>query len=416
MAQLVENRNEDEVKMTTETKNLTPKMPETKNRLRRTRSSTQFTLQRLQCWFSIDIHLNDIVLVEEAFKITAHLDVSWKDMNGDFIKLFDQDALASIKQHGFISYSDLSLDVRKKLLFNMTSFLHNAHHLDIRKCHLELYDEAEGVWKIYILFDASCAERMELDQFPFDAQFLNMQLMYKTNDYFFLSECPEWLKKDDRYLLFNTHRPIKLTVNESLKSQWKIEEPWIDMRQDRGIYNFPFSLIRLRIRREPAFYLLNGVLPLFLVIMCSFASFVMPVEEFLDGKLGYIITLLLTTAAFQYALSSDLPKSQESTMIDVYILYAYGILSFFTFEIAIVYKLYDSALDTMAAVFDYATVGVFALIWLWKSGQFLYMWWKITHSEIDWQKLSEVELKGWSVGKGVKIDVAEGQHLGTYDL
>ena len=39
------------------------------------------------------------------------------------------------------------------------------------------------------------------------------------------------------------------------------------MRQDRGDYNFPFSLIRLRVRREPAFYLFNGVLPLFLVIV-----------------------------------------------------------------------------------------------------------------------------------------------------
>jgi len=335
-------------------------------------------------------------------------------MNGEFGKLFDQDTMTAIKKNGYIPYSDLELDVRKKLLFNMTSFLHNAHHLDVRKCHLELHDEEEAVWKLYIHFHASCAERMELDQFPFDAQFLNMQLMYRTDDYFFLSECPEWLKKDDRHLLFNTHRPIKLTVKDSLKSQWKIEEPWIDMRQDRGDYNFPFSLIRLRVRREPAFYLFNGVLPLFLVIVCSFASFVMPVEEFLDGKLGYIITLLLTTAAFQYALSSDLPKSQESTMVDVYILYAYGILSFFTLEIAVAYKLYDLGLDTMAAVFDYVTVGVFALIWLWKSGQFLYMWWRISHSEIDWHKLSEEELKGWSVGKGSNIGVAEGMHMGTF--
>ena len=188
------------------------------------------------------------------------------------------------------------------------------------------------------------------------------------------------------------------------------------MRKDRGDYNFHFSVIRLRVRREPAFYLVNGVLPLFLVIACSFASFVMPIDEYLGDKLGYIITLLLTTAAFQYALSGDLPKTSESTMIDVYILYAYGILSFFTLEIATVYKIYDLGFETVAFVVDYVTVGIFAVVWIWKTGQFVHGYWHVQHHDVDWQRVSDEEMRGWSKdmqGDSKYMCVAKGQFKGT---
>ena len=42
---------------------------------------------------------------------------------------------------------------------------------------------------------------------------------------------------------------------------------------------------------------MNAVLPIFLVLCCSFASFFMPVDEYLGDKLAYIITLLLTLTA-----------------------------------------------------------------------------------------------------------------------
>ena len=93
----------------------------------------------------------------------------------------------------------------------------NSSDIDIKKCYVELHDEEDGVWKLYFRFNASCAEHMELTDFPFDAQFLNLQLLYRIDDYYFLSECPEWIKKNDRHLLFQIHKPIKLTVKDSIK-------------------------------------------------------------------------------------------------------------------------------------------------------------------------------------------------------
>ena len=102
---------------------------------------------------------------------------------------------------------------------NSEQFLLNSSDIDIKKCYLELHDEEEEVWKLYFRFNASCNEHMELREFPFDAQFLNLQIMYRIDDYYFLSECPSWITKNDRHLQFKLHKPIKLTVKDSIKVQ-----------------------------------------------------------------------------------------------------------------------------------------------------------------------------------------------------
>ena len=38
-------------------------------------------------------------------------------MHGEFTKLFDEETLAGIKEHGYISYDDVNPAIRKKLPF-----------------------------------------------------------------------------------------------------------------------------------------------------------------------------------------------------------------------------------------------------------------------------------------------------------
>ena len=404
------------------------------------RAPTQFTQTKIACWMSLDLHLVDIMLAAETFEVNAWLLIFFHDPNKDFANLFESEQLDQIKQQGmtmnyilfwseiscgkrmiyigYIDYDDLNVSIRKKLPLKK-SFLLNSSDCDIRKSYLEIYNEEEDVWNLYFRFNAHCAEHMELHSFPFDAQFLNMQVTYRIQDFYFVSECPEWILCDERYKQFQVHKPIKLTIKDSIKTQWKIEDPWIDFRLNHGKeFNFHFSVVRLRVKREPAYYLVNGVLPIFLVIACSFASFVMPIDEYLGDKFAYIITLLLTLTAFQYALAGDLPKSSETTMMDEYILYGYGILSFFTLEIAIIYELDSAGYEKSAVIFDYITVGLFAFIWLWKSIRFVIKYWKVKHSDVNWDKISDEEMRAWSKdmqGGSKYITVAEGRHLATRD-
>ena len=146
-----------------------------------------------------------------------------------------------------MKYDDLSVSIRKKLPMKK-SFLLNFSHCDKNKAYLELHDDKRNIWKLYFRFNAHCAEHMELHSFPFDAQFLNMQICYRVQDYYFSSQCPEWITYNEKYRQFQIHRPIKLTITASIKSQWQIEEPWIDFRLKHGKeFDFHFSVIRLRV-------------------------------------------------------------------------------------------------------------------------------------------------------------------------
>ena len=64
------------------------------------RSSTQFTKNKMQCWMSFDMHLNDIQLARERFLMNCWLLVFWKDPDGEFEALFDEQTLSTIKEHG----------------------------------------------------------------------------------------------------------------------------------------------------------------------------------------------------------------------------------------------------------------------------------------------------------------------------
>eukprot|EP01083_Nonionella_stella_P175359 610427_1 len=373
------------------------------------RASSIYFRTQMPCWFSMQINLTEILLQEELFVISSHLSVFFKDnQHNDFKNLFDKNCQKLMEQNGNVRFDELNIEVRKKIPFK-GSFILNSADIDIKRCHLEVYNKEKNVWQLYINFNASCAENMELVDFPFDAQFLNIQLVYSKADYYFESSCPDWIldDPDEKYKLFDLDKAIKLTVKDSIATQYKVERPWIDFRSRHN-----FGMIRLRVRRQPSFYLFNGVFPLFLVICCSFAAFVMPIELYLGDKLAYIITLLLTTAAYQYALNSELPKTPESTMIDTYVLYAYSILTFFVIEISVAQMMINVGYDEFVDIVDYISAGVAACVWIYKSGQFARGYYVFKTQDVNWDKLSEEDEISWGGGSKFML-VDDGRHKGT---
>ena len=85
--------------------------------------------------------------------------------------------------------------------------------------------------------------------------FCPIQICYRVQDYYFVSKCPEWITKNPEHTVFKDHLPVKLTVRDTIKTLWRVEEPWIDLRKKRPDYNYHFSVIRLRVVRDPFFFL-----------------------------------------------------------------------------------------------------------------------------------------------------------------
>merc|ERR1712083_709200 len=157
------------------------------------------------------------------------------------------------------------------------------------------------------------------------------------------------------------------------------------------------------------------------VITCSFAHYAMDDrDEWLGDKFSYLITLLLTTAAFQYSMNEDLPKTPELTRIDSYILWAYLILAAQIVELAIASRL-DAAYDLDDAAFVLnLIVGLGCVIlWLFLTGRFVLGWKRYRNHQIDWKQLSDSELDSWCkdmAKSGSKsITVAKDHFYGSYD-
>ena len=372
--------------------------------------------QQLECWFSLDADLMEVASQNEVFVLHGRMSVIWQDnISHNFTNLFDAKKLEFFKNKGCIQYKDMDVDIRKRLPFYNEAFIVNAVDMKIKTSHLGLWDHEssdEFAWEFYIDFIASINERFELDEFPFDAQFLNVHIAYKTSDYFFTSKCPQFILDDPsrKYKIFDTHKAIKLSMKDSLQDSWIMFPPWIDFghnpQSSRG-------LIRLRVRREPHFVLINRILPLFLVVSCGFAGLSMSMDEYLENKIEYIqfiVTLLLTLSAFQYTLSLSLPQTPQITRIDAYILYGYFILYASVVEISLTSLISD---DGLAAAVHYIVQYVMIIIWFYKSAQFGYWYWKLSNNAIDWQRLSDEEMNHLDT---TKMTVEKGKHRGSNDL
>ena len=118
------------------------------------------------------------------------------------------------------------------------------------------------------------------DDFPFEWQFLNAQISYRINQYSFNKKIPKFVKeaycfkdywKDAEAIWKHSALVRKLDSVE----EWKLLKPWVDLRGDCDSYGheFAFGLIKYRVRRNPHYYMLEIVLPLFLMVTCVFHVF-----------------------------------------------------------------------------------------------------------------------------------------------
>ena len=134
-------------------------------------------------------------------------------------------------------------------------------------------------------------------------------------------------------------------------SEYKMYSPWADfsMIQNGMDIQPPFKL-RFRVQRYPGFYIGNIIIPLLLIIICCFASLVIPPENIAD-RLSVTITLMLATVAFRFVLTSLLPPVPYLTWMDYYITFSFMIVAAFIAENACAGFMPDTLLD--AEIIDY---------------------------------------------------------------
>jgi hypothetical protein len=71
--------------------------------------------------------------------------------------------------------------------------------------------------------------------------------------------------------------------------------------------------ITIEVRRESNFYLVNMILPIWLLTMLSWAAFVVDPAS-IDVRMSMVLTIMLGFIAFQFVVNDNMPKSRYNTV------------------------------------------------------------------------------------------------------
>lgn len=97
--------------------------------------------------------------------------------------------------------------------------------------------------------------------------------------------------------------------------EWVIRKPMPSFEND-GMFQ-----VEIRMQRKPDYYLVNVVLPLFLMITLSFCAFAVDADSFSD-RFSVLGGVLLSTVAFRFTYADAMPKVSYQTWLDSYVLFA----------------------------------------------------------------------------------------------
>jgi hypothetical protein len=104
---------------------------------------------------------------------------------------------------------------------------------------------------------------------------------------------------------------------------------------------FPRLHASLMVQRRPGYALINVALPMAGVATLCFVQFLLPVTDITD-RLSISLTLLLTAAAYKFAISTMIPAISYLTMLDRYVLVCTGVIFAIVLESAVLYKAAES--------------------------------------------------------------------------
>lgn len=186
-----------------------------------------------------------------------------------------------------------------------------------------------------IEINASFAERLELERFPFDTQDLTISLWSdsRSTQVQFIP-FGNFFQKDIAFIYLSTSYC-------SVTNEWDIHEPIIDI--ETNIF-FSSLHIRNKVTRHPNVFFWRMMVPISLITTASLFSF------FLDLSVGgeriaYAFTAVLTSVVYQMKIYGDLPNITYMTLLDWYILYCFLFMLGIVLDTGIFTMLFNKSAD-----------------------------------------------------------------------
>lgn len=245
--------------------------------------------------YMIFVDLKDISSVEECLTFVLEIDMHWGNNSTDpSFKVPSMDGMVKLEEPPEWTPEIFIDECKEEMNVIDEQYWKNNH----------------GVYYGLRLIKATVLNSMNLKRFPFDKQILHIKC-YSSNCVYH-----EYNVNAGRSPYGTSGVPLHVTYQHF---DWQLDDALGSRPSSTSeqAEDEPDLSIALYVRRKPEFYLYNIVFPTFIIILCSFGTALVPVDDF-SSRTSITLTLLLTVVAFKFISISWLPNIPYLTMLDKY--------------------------------------------------------------------------------------------------
>ena len=187
-----------------------------------------------------------------------------------------------------------SLDCKNNFCYSADTFYHDSFTKDFR---VHVKHDGHITWA----FGGNLATTCELDMtyYPFDRQHCKIEL-------------ENW-SYDGRHVNLTYKHDYIDVDNYHVSGLWEMEKTSVQRKdlyyEAFGNVPFPEVIFNIYLQRKSAYYGMNIIVPLLLMIMIALLVFWLPADS--GEKIGLAITVLLAMSVFLVIVSDSTPKNSD---------------------------------------------------------------------------------------------------------
>lgn len=169
------------------------------------------------------------------------------------------------------------------------------------------------------------AEEYELENFPFDEQFLNLSVSVLIATHLVRLDTNEQYPSTFVSSNFQMSNIFRVVYQDLVLTNRAYSNP----RESASGVVYPRMTFSVLFLRKPMYYVTNIIIPMLLLTYLSFLSFSVGMDgSRLDtgDRLSITLTLLLTAVAYKFVVASAIPQVSYMTLLDQHISFCFAFL------------------------------------------------------------------------------------------
>jgi len=239
----------------------------------------------------VGLYINDITQIkaqQEFIELAATVTLHWQ-----VDKRFKKD------QYFYGSQVDQAL---KKIWWPYFKFLNSrgGNIPTLRALKISKDGKVEYVGRYNLVIETP----LNMHHFPFDTQIINISIV-------------PFALMPEKIIYYNLKDKNGIAPLAHL-DEWKLDS----LNYSTITNNRPQFQLTINYQRKAGFYIYKVFLPLLVIILISYLVLWIPKQPAIN-RIAFIITAMLTTVAFQWAVTSDVPRVSYITYFQAMLLFAF---------------------------------------------------------------------------------------------